>query len=122
MVLDFCCGRVCSFIIQWQELFAIVAVAKAWGLCLAKRRVRFHCDNQAIVYAWSGQLSKDVAIMKLLRELFFNAANHNFSVPLMHIPAQHNPFGLCAVLSRFFSLAPQADLHPTPTPPELADL
>ncbi|KAL5488979.1 hypothetical protein EMCRGX_G018014 [Ephydatia muelleri] len=77
--------------IQWQELFAIVAAAKAWGPRLAKCRVRFHCDNQAIVYAWSGQSSKDVAIMKLLRELFFTAANHNFSVQLVHIPGQHNP-------------------------------
>ena len=111
--------------IQWQELFAIVAAAKVWGPRLAKRRVRFHCDNQAIVYAWSGQSSKDVVIMKLLRELFFTAANHNFSVQLVHIPGQHNPLADALsrnLLSRFFSLAPQADLHPTPTPPELADL
>ena len=71
--------------IQWHKLFAIVAAAKAWGPRLAKRRARFLCDNQAIVYAWFGQSSKDVAIMKLLRELFFTAANHNFSVQLVHI-------------------------------------
>ena len=37
--------------IQRQKLFAIVAAAKAWGPRLAKRHVRFHCNNQAIVYA-----------------------------------------------------------------------
>ena len=108
--------------IQWQELFAIVTAAKMWGPQL---RVRFNCDNQAIVYAWSGQSSRDVAIMKLLRVLFFTAACHNFSVKLVHIPGLHNPLADALsrnLLSRFFSLAPQADPDPTPIPPELPDL
>ena len=111
--------------IQWQELFAIVTAAKVWGPQLAKLRVRFNYDNQAIVYAWSGQSSRDVAIMKLLRELFFIAACHNFSVKLVHIPGMHNPLADALsrnLLSRFFSLAPQADPDPTLIPPELADL
>eukprot|EP00731_Ephydatia_muelleri_P009454 Em0005g40a len=41
--------------IQWQELFAIVAAAHAWGHKLAGHRIRFHCDNQAVVHAWSGR-------------------------------------------------------------------
>ena len=40
--------------IQWQELFAIVAAAHTWGHRLAGRRIRFHCDNQAVVHAWMG--------------------------------------------------------------------
>ena len=110
---------------QWQELFAIVAAAKVWGPRLTKRQVRFNCDNQAIVYAWSGQSSRDVAIMKLLRELFFTAAHHNFAVKFLHIPGVHSPVADALsrdLLSRFFSLAPQADPHPTPIPAKLADL
>ena len=32
--------------IQWQELFAIVAAAHAWGHKLAGHRIKFHCDNR----------------------------------------------------------------------------
>ena len=41
--------------IQWQALFAIVAAAHTWGHRLAGRRIRFHCDNLAVVYTWNGQ-------------------------------------------------------------------
>eukprot|EP00731_Ephydatia_muelleri_P003217 Em0001g3217a len=39
--------------IQWQELFTIVAAAHVWVHKLAGHRIRFHCDNQAVVHAWS---------------------------------------------------------------------
>ena len=104
--------------IQWQELFAIVAAAKVWGPHLAKHHVRFHCDNQAIVYAWSGQSSKDVAIMTLLTELFFTAPHHNFSVQLVHLPGQHNPLADALshnILSRFSPLPHRLSCIPPQT-------
>lgn len=91
--------------IQWQELFTILAAAKVWGPHQAGRRVRFHCNNQTIVYAWSGQ-SSDVT--KLLRELFFITAHHDFAVQLVHITSQHNALS-CNMLPHIFSLALQAN-------------
>eukprot|EP00731_Ephydatia_muelleri_P000796 Em0001g796a len=41
--------------IQWQELFAIVAPACTWGHLLQGQRITVHCDNMAIVQAWSNQ-------------------------------------------------------------------
>ena len=98
--------------IQWQELFAIVAAAHTWGHRLAGCRIRFHCDNLAVVHTWNGQSSRDTAIMGLLRELFYVAACNNFTVQLVHIPGKHNSLADALsrdMLSRFFTLAPQAD-------------
>ena len=39
--------------IPWQELFAIVAAACTWGHLLQGQRITVHCDNMAIVQAWS---------------------------------------------------------------------
>eukprot|EP00731_Ephydatia_muelleri_P028107 Em0019g980a len=91
--------------IQWQELFAIVAAAHTWGHRLAGRRIRFHCDNLAVVHAWNGQSSRDTAIMVLLRELFYVAARSNFTVQLVHVPGKHNSLADALsrdMLSRFF--------------------
>ena len=110
--------------IQRQELFAIVAAAHTWGHKLAGRRIRLHCDNLAVVYAWDGQSPRDTAIMALLRELFYVAARNIFTVQLVHVPGKHNSLADALsrdMLSRFFSLAPQADPLPTPVPAVLAD-
>ena len=111
--------------IQWQELFAILAAASTWHNRLAGRRVTFHCDNMAIVQAWSGQSSKDPALMVLLRELFFVAAQSNFTIQLVHVPGKHNTLADALsrnLMTKFFALAPQADPLPSVVPPSLARL
>ena len=60
--------------IQWQELFAILAAALTWGHKWRTKRIRFSCDNQAIVLAWQGKSSKEQRIMCLLMMLFLTAA------------------------------------------------
>ena len=71
--------------IQWQELFAILAAALAWGQLLSEQRIRFHCDNLPIVLAWASQSSEHPGIMDLLRTLFLTAAQHSFTVSLAHL-------------------------------------
>ena len=44
--------------IQWKELFAIVAAALTWGSSWAGSKIRFYCDNLAIVSAWEAQRCK----------------------------------------------------------------
>ena len=85
--------------IQWQELFAIVAAAHTWGHKLAGRRIKFHCDNLAVVHAWNGQSSKDPTV--LLRELFYVAARNNFTIQLVHVPGKHNPLADALSLQRY---------------------
>jgi len=63
--------------------------------------------------------------MRLLWLLFLIAAKENFTITLKHIPGITNP--IADAISRqkftlFFSLAPQADREPTPTPGMLNEL
>ena len=111
--------------IQWQELFAIIAAALTWGHLLSGLRIRFHCDNLPIVQAWANQSSKQPGIMELLRLLFLTAAQHSFTVSLVHLPGRLNCIADALsrnLMPRFFSLAPQAHPSPTPLPPRLAEL
>ena len=111
--------------IQWKELFAIVAAALTWGHRWQGKRVKFMCDNQAIVLAWQGQRSRDSHVMNLMCTLFMFAAQHHFTITMQHLPGKTN--SLADAISRkqftkFFSLAPQAQRQPTKTPGTLNTL
>ena len=111
--------------IQWQELFAIVAAALTWGHTWRQKRIRFYCDNLAIVNSWEGKSSKHPRIMSLLRTLFLIAAKNNFTVSLKHLPGKSNEIADALSrkqFTRFFHLAPQAERLPTPTPGILREL
>ena len=45
--------------IQWQELFAILAATLTWGHQWGRKRIRFFCDNLAIVQAWQNMSAHD---------------------------------------------------------------
>ena len=114
-----------SISIQWQELFAILAAALTWGHHWQQKKILFHCDNLPIVQAWEGKGSKQPRLMSLLRKLFLTAAKNNFTVTMRHLPGKTNE--IADALSRkqydrFFSLAPQAQEKPTPTPGSLREL
>jgi len=105
--------------IQWKELFAVLVAATAWGSQWGGKRLLVHCDNHAVVDIWRTGTSKQAALMRLVRSLFFLAAQNNFTLLLQHIQGTNNcvadalsRFQLC----RFRSLAPEADLEPTLTP------
>ena len=66
--------------IAWQELYAIVAAAAAWGQTWTGRRILVHCDNMAVVDMWRGYTSKSPSIMSLVRTLHFIAATNNFHI------------------------------------------
>lgn len=111
--------------IQWKELFAIVVAAATWAPKLTCRRVRFNCDNLAVVQAWQNQSAKDRPLLALLRKLFFIAAQHNFTSSFAHVPGTSN--AMADALSRncittVFSLSLQAEPNPTRPPPELLEL
>ena len=76
--------------IQWQELFAIVAAACTWGHLLQGQRITVHCDNMAIVQAWSNQWARHPGILHLLRTLFFITAKHSFIVRHQYLQSWQN--------------------------------
>ena len=118
-------ARQASYSIQWKELFAIVAAALTWGHLWVGKRIQFFCDNQAIVLAWQNRRAKQPLLAALLRRLFLTAATGNFHVTIKHLPGCSNAIADAISrrqFTRFLSLSPQADPHPTPTPGILTTL
>ena len=111
--------------IQWKELFAILAAVAAWGHLWSGKRIRFYCDNQAVVKAWQSKSPKNHNLATLFRKLFMLAAKNNFNIALKHIPGITNDIADALSrqqMQRFRGLAPAADKASTPTPVWLTEL
>lgn len=111
-----------SYDIQWKELYAILIAAITWGHKWSGLKIRFNCDNSAIVQSWAKGSSRNRDVMSLLRRLFLVAARGQFTISMAHIPGCRNV--LADALSRnllplFHSLSPQAEAEPTPIPVHL---
>ena len=105
--------------IAWQELYAIVAAAAAWGHTWSGRRIMVHCDNKAVVEIWDHYTSKSSTIMSLVRTLHFIAAMNNFHIRISHIQGVDNT--IADALSRdqmsiFHQLVPDANITMTQVP------
>ena len=79
-----------SFPIAWRELYAVVVACRVWGHSLVSKRVLIVCDNEAIVFCVSNGTLKNVAIMDLIRSLFFVCAYYSFDVRCKHVPGVLN--------------------------------
>ena len=112
--------------IQWQELFAIVAATMTWSSKLRGRRVRFHCDNEAIVLSWQRKSAKQPQLVALLCHLFLIAAISNFTSPCSGEKECYRRCMHCQGirLTASFLLFHRLTQPPTPTPlsDELAQL
>ncbi len=111
--------------ITMLELFPIVLAIKLWGRQLAKRRVLFHCDNQAVVSIINKQTAKGTRVMSLLRNLVLLSLQHNVLFKAVYIDTHSNI--IADSLSRFQwprfrTAAPQADQDPTGIPPDVWNL
>ena len=108
--------------IQWKELFPIYVCCSIWAPKFQGKRLLFHCDNAAVVNIWSSNSSKCPQIMSLLRNLFFIAAKHEFTVNVKHIPGVNNTLAdrLSRLqLDKFRNMAPDADKQQTKVPNDL---
>lgn len=108
--------------IQWKELFPIYICCSIWAPKFQGKRLLFHCDNNAVVNIWSSNSSKCPQIMSLLRNLFYIAAKHEFTVNVKHIPGVNNTLAdrLSRLqLDKFRNMAPNADKEPTKVPKDL---
>ena len=111
--------------IQWKELFAVLAAAATWGHQWSGKKIRFDCDNQAVVKAWQTKAPKDHNLATLFRKLFLVAAKNNFNVSLQHIPGLCNDIADALSrqqMQRFRQLVPEADKDPTNIPAWLTEL
>ena len=80
-----------SYSIAWKELFPIyICSMQDLGRAFYWQKPLFHCVNKAVVDIWSKHTAKCPPIANLLRELFFTAANRNFTVNVSHIPGTSN--------------------------------
>ena len=93
------------------------------GPVLAKKKILFHCDNEAIVLIWKRGSSKSKEIMTLLRAAYWVAAHFQFNIMITHIRGCDN------IISDSFRwtdsdklAAPMAQPFPTPTPVKLMRL
>ena len=108
-----------------KELVTIVLAVAVWGDHWRGKNVMSHCDNAAVVAIINKGDCKEQEAMHLLRCLEFLKAKYQFSLYASHISGVNND--LADALSRdnlhYFMLhRPQAQLSPTPLPPELLDL
>ena len=101
--------------IAWKELFAITAAVNTWGHHWARKKVLFHCNNQAVVDIWKTGTTKSADIMALVRMLYFCAAKYNINVIITHIAGVNNAIADALShfqVTRFRQLAPLPEIIP----------
>lgn len=101
------------------ELYPIVVAAVLWGSNWKGLRIVFNCDNEATVKIINKGRSEIPTIMKFMRKLTLCFANDNFVLSVTHIRGVDNCIADALSrfqMNRFRSLAPQADVLPTPCP------
>ena len=76
--------------IEYKELYAIVVACATWGPEWSRRRIRFQCDNQAVVDCMRSGTSRSPSIMRLIRALYLLCVEHDFLVSAVHIPGIAN--------------------------------
>ena len=111
--------------IMVKELVPIVLSCVVWGRQMARKVALFQCDNTGVVAAVKKGSTREPLVMHLLRSQWFFVAYYDISIKIEHIAGVHN--GIADQLSRnnmqqFFFSNPQANLLPTPLPPELLQI
>ena len=101
------------------ELFPIVVATVVFGDVMKNKKIRFHCDNMAVVSVLNTMTSKSVRVLALLRVLTMQCISHNCLFKGEHIPGCKNDIADALSrfqLKRFRGLAPLADTEVTPMP------
>ncbi len=111
--------------ISWQEFFAIVVACHIWGNLLQDHRIKFHCDNEAVMTIINTKRPRIHRVMDLLRHLTLLTLQHNIYIRAVHIPGKHNDIADAISrfqFQRFRQLVPQADTSPCQIPEILMTL
>jgi len=81
------------------ELFPIVVATVVFGDRLKNKKIRFHCDNTAVVSVLNSMKSKSANVLALLRILTMQGLVHNCFIKAIHMPGCKN--NIADALSRF---------------------
>ena len=92
----------------------IVAAAATWGSQWQFQAIRCHCDNIAVVSAINSGRAKFPPVNRLLRCLFFFAAQFNFGLTAEHIKGSQNQ--PADAISRNYTISTHFQLNPSPQP------
>ena len=103
------------------ELFPILVSLCLWGSELRNKKILFHCDNAAVVYAVNAMTSKSEKAMILLRALTLLCLQLNVVAKAEHIPGKSNITDSLSRLQidKFRMLAPLAEKDPDTIPSQL---
>ena len=106
------------------ELFPILVSLCLWGNELCNKKILFHCDNAAVVYAVNTMTSKSDMVMTLLRAITLKCLLLNIVVKAEHIPGKFNITDSLSRLQidKFRQLAPQAEKEPEVIPSQVWDI
>ena len=108
-----------STAISYLELYPLVVAIELWGNLMCNKKVKFWCDNQAVVAIVNKKSAKCPRTMILVRRFVLCALKHNILFRASYVEGSYN--GIADALSRFQEarfrhLAPNADMAMTPLP------
>ena len=89
------------------------------GITLAKAKILFHCDNQAVISIWESGTTCAKEIMALVHLLYYSTAKYNIDVCITHIAGTENVIADCLSCfqqDKFKKLAPLANPAHNSTP------
>ena len=106
--------------ITFLELVPIVVALETWGPSLKNHCVKLNTDNLALSYVINKQTSKEDLVRRFIRRLVLTALKFNILLKASHVPGYNNTLSDALSrlqVSRFLTLHPSADKHPTPVQP-----
>jgi len=100
---------------SFLEMVPVVLALYLWADKLSNKKILFHIDNLALVSILNKRSSKDKLIMKLIRPFVLLIMLNNVQFRTVHIEGVKNDIADSISrfqMSRFRSLAPEADVSP----------
>ncbi len=88
-----------EYSIAFRELYPIVIALYLFARKMSNHKILFHSDNQSVVSIINEQTSRDLHIMRLVRQLVLTSLKFNIKFRAVHIPGVENY--LADAISRF---------------------
>ena len=76
--------------IAFLEFFPILIAIEIFGLKMANKNIKMHCDNKAVVEVINKQSCKEKEIMALMRKMVLVVMQYNIKFTAAHIPGKIN--------------------------------
>jgi hypothetical protein len=77
--------------IMIKEALALKHCLLSLQECIKNKRIVAKVDNQAVVFAWQNQYSKNSDLSKIMKDIFHILLENNFSLSLTYVHTSKNP-------------------------------